>query len=279
MSVTARQLLDKGIEKLTGVGIADAKSDSLILFEYATGINRNDIYVHPEADIDEGSAARFLELTDRRMCHEPVQYITGSQEFMGLEFSVDERVLIPRFDTEILVEEGIKLGLSGMRILDLCTGSGCILLSLLHYSHDCSGIGVDISNDALTVARQNARRLNIEAEFIQCDLYDGLPADERFDLIVSNPPYIRSDVIPTLMEEVRDHEPLLALDGSPDGLMFYRRIISKAPMFLYKEGVLMMEIGFDQGDDVSGLMEQAGLADIKVIKDLSGLDRVVVGRN
>ena len=216
---------------------------------------------------------------------------------MGLTFSVNQNVLIPRMDTEILVEEVLKNLDDGSRILDMCTGSGCILLSLLRYSNDCEGVGVDISEEALEVARDNAGRLALDEtfdllftsggvgrkhidtdkiEFIESNLFNDVKG--KFDVIVSNPPYIRSDVIPTLMEEVRDYEPVLALDGKEDGLYFYREIIKKSPSFLNGGGRLFFEIGYDQAADVVKLMEEAGFKDVVVIQDYAHLDRVVWGR-
>ena len=276
--MTVREATDIAKTGLLDAGIEDAESDSRILLEYITGVTVSDLLTHPEKEMSEEDVSRFKAAVDKRITHIPVQHITGRQEFMGLEFAVDENVLIPRFDTEVLVEEAMRIGLSHMNILDMCTGSGCILLSLLHYSHDCTGTGVDISPEALRVAKANADRLGIEADFIQSDLFKGLDSNKlKYDLIISNPPYIPSGVIPTLMEEVRDHEPHLALDGSADGLSFYRRIISEAPAFLHKGGSLMFEIGFDQAADVSALMEENGFAEVTVVKDLSGNDRVVKG--
>jgi release factor glutamine methyltransferase len=275
--LTVKELIATGKKRLEDEGFSEADSDCFILADYLLGISRNDILIHPDALVSQDKIDCYAAAIDKRLTHVPVQYITGRQEFMGLTFLVDERVLIPRFDTEILVEEVLKRGLSGVRILDICTGSGCILLSLLHYMHESSGVGLDISEDALAVARENAARLGIEAEFIKSDICDGLSEDQRFDVIVSNPPYIRSDVIPTLMEEVKDHEPVLALDGSTDGLVFYRRIAAKAQAFLQREGQLIVEIGFDQGEDVKNIFMTAGYKDVTVIKDLAGLDRVVSG--
>ena len=276
--MTVREATDIAKTGLLDAGIEDAESDSRILLEYITGVTVSDLLTHPEKEMSEEDMSRFKAAVDKRITHIPVQYITGKQEFMGLEFAVDENVLIPRFDTEVLVEEAMRIGLSHMNILDMCTGSGCILLSLLHYSHDCTGTGVDISPEALRVAKANADRLGIEADFIQSDLFMGLNPDKlKYDLIISNPPYIPAGVIPTLMEEVRDHEPHLALDGSADGLFFYRRIISESPAFLHKGGSLMFEIGFDQAANVSALMEENGFAEVSVVKDLSGNDRVVKG--
>lgn len=266
-------------DKLAAAGIEDSQSDSKILFEYITGVTTNELYLNPDKELSDESVNECMEAVNKRIDHIPVQHITGIQEFMGLEFAVNEHVLIPRFDTEVLVEEAMRIELSHLRILDMCTGSGCILLSLLHYSHDCEGVGVDISPEALDVARINADRLGIDAEFVLSDLFDGLKDDKlTYDLIISNPPYIPTDVIPALMEEVKDHEPILALDGSADGLSFYRRIISESPAFITRGGTLMFEIGYDQGEAVSKLMTERGFSDVEVVRDLSGLNRVVYGR-
>jgi len=277
--VTRKEAVNQAAERLNEAGLPDAGTDSRILFEYITGVTINELFLHPDAEISAEDEVRYGEAVDRRLTRMPVQHITGRQEFMGLEFTVSENVLIPRFDTEVLVEEAMRQGLSHMNILDMCTGSGCILLSLMHYSHDCTGTGVDISEEALKVARHNSEKLGIPVRLIRSDLFEGLdPKELKYDLIISNPPYIPSEVIPTLMEEVRDHEPVIALDGSPDGLIFYRRIVSGSPAFLHKGGMLMFEIGCDQADAVSGLMDEAGYEDIEVVKDLSGNDRVVSGR-
>ncbi len=277
--MTVMEVCKAMADKLAAAGIEDSQSDSKILFEYITGVNTNELYLNPDKELSDESVNECMEAVNKRIDHIPVQHITGRQEFMGLEFAVNEHVLIPRLDTEVLVEEAMRIELSHLRILDMCTGSGCILLSLLHYSHDCEGVGVDISPEALEVARMNADRLGIDAEFVLSDLFDGLKDNKlTYDLIVSNPPYIPTDVIPTLMEEVKEHEPILALDGSADGLDYYRRIISESPAFITKGGNLMFEIGYDQGEAVSGLMRDAGYSDVEVVKDLSGLDRVVRGR-
>lgn len=202
---------------------------------------------------------------------------------MGLTFLVNKDVLVPRQDTEVLVEEVMKNLHDGMRILDLCTGSGCILLSLLHYSNDCTGVGVDLSAEALAVARENYERLRIErpemeALFLEGDLFAALSTEGgRFDIIVSNPPYIETDVMSTLMPEVREHEPRIALDGGADGLVFYRRIAQEAGRHLNGGGMLFFEIGCGQADAVREIMEEAGFREIQVVKDFAGLDRVVYG--
>ena len=215
-------------------------------------------------------------MLEKRSAHIPLQQIIGRQSFMGLDFYVDENVLIPRQDTELLVEEALKELHDGMRILDMCTGSGCILLSLLKYSNDCEGIGADISEEALKVVERNRVQLGLEnAAFIRSDLFEAV--EGKFDLLVSNPPYICSDVIDTLMPEVREHEPRQALDGSADGLHFYRRILAECRAYLKPGGMLLFEIGYDQGEAVKRLMEENGFLEVEVKKDYGGLDRVVLG--
>ena len=184
-------------------------------------------------------------------------------------------MLIPRQDTETLVEEVMRNLHDGMRILDMCTGSGCILLSLLRYSNDCVGTGCDLSEAALQVAQENARALSLEAEFIQSDLFEKVQG--KYEIIVSNPPYIPSQEILTLMEEVRDHDPLMALDGREDGLYFYKEIIKGAGQHLHPGGMLFFEIGCTQAEDVSRYLKEAGYKEVTVCKDLAGLDRVVSG--
>lgn len=194
---------------------------------------------------------------------------------MGYPFYVDEHVLIPRQDTETLAEEALKVLKPGMEVLDLCTGSGCILISLMKMCEGLYGAGSDISEEALEVARKNACRLEVNATFIRSSLFEHISG--RYDLIVSNPPYIRTSVIQELQEEVRLHDPFIALDGKEDGLYFYREIIKAGGGYLKPGGYLMFEIGYDQGTEVASLMEKHGYRNIMVKKDLAGLDRVVSG--
>lgn len=266
------------VDTLSKSGFAEAESDSRLIFDYIAGIDRVKLTLDGDMELEPDVEEKLKEALDKRLTHMPVQYITGYQNFMGLEFKVTKDVLIPRMDTETLVEEVLRLGLSNVRVLDLCTGSGCILLSILKYVYGSSGVGVDISDGALRVARANSEALGIDATFIKSDMFESIPRDERFDIIVSNPPYIKSNVIETLMSEVKDYEPMSALDGSADGLRFYRIIADRAPEFLNKGGMLFVEIGYDQGEEVSALITEAGFTDVQVIKDLSGLDRVVSGR-
>ena len=278
--MTYREVYQEGVKVLTEAAIAEAALDARLLLEYVCKTDRNTLLAHGDKVVTEEEQAQYLEKITKRAVHVPLQHITGEQEFMGLTFTVNDKVLVPRQDTEVLVEEVMRNLHDGMRILDMCTGSGCILLSLLQYSNDCTGVGVDLSPDALTVARGNYERIRqqkpeMEASFLESDLFAGV--EGRYDIIVSNPPYIRSDVIPTLMPEVREHEPMMALDGTEDGLFFYREITKKAKDYLNRGGMLYYEIGCDQAKEVCAIMETEGFQEIEVVKDFAGLDRVVYG--
>ena len=280
MSVHDRKNLKSALESailyLQKQGVEEARQDAWLLLEHVCGISHSTYFVHSEDEMPKEQQEQYEALVRKRGEHIPLQQLTGEQEFMGLTFLVNEHVLIPRQDTEVLVEEVMKNLHDGFRILDLCTGSGCILLSLLHYSNDCSGVGADLSEEALEVARKNAEQLGENsALFVQGDLF--APVEGKFEIIVSNPPYICSDVIPTLMEEVREHEPMQALDGGADGLDFYRKIIQGAKEHLCGGGQLFFEIGYDQGEAVQRLMEQAGYREVECVQDFAGLDRVVFG--
>ena len=269
---------EAGKALLAGAGLEEAAWDARLLLEYVCGTTRNDLLVHGDREVTEDKKEQYFECINRRQARIPLQHITGVQEFMGLEFQVNEHVLIPRQDTEILVEEVMKDEYDGSRILDMCTGSGCILISLLHYSNCCEGVGADISAQALKVAEKNAEKLLSQEKrptFAESDLFEKV--NGTFDIIVSNPPYIRTAVIDTLMPEVKEHEPMSALDGFEDGLFFYRRIVEEAPKYLNKGGRLYFEIGHDQSAEVSALMTEAGFKQVRVVKDYAGLDRVVCG--
>lgn len=274
-----RKLYQSGAEILTQAGIEEASLDARLLLEYVCHTDRNTLLAHGDQEVDVQQQAVYEELIAKRSQHIPLQHLTHVQEFMGLAFFVNEHVLIPRQDTEILAEAAMKRLHDGMELLDMCTGSGCILLSLLYYSNDCKGVGADISADALAVAQQNAEHLQkqkrISAEFLQSDLFDKIETGRKFDMLVSNPPYIRSAEIASLMEEVREHEPLGALDGMEDGLYFYRRISRAAKPYLYRGASLLFEIGYDQAQEVCQMLEAEGYREIEVIQDFAGLDRVV----
>ena len=265
-----------GMQKLKEAEIGEAQLDARLLLEEVCGTDHNTLLCHGDREVSEAEEEQYRKALEQRAVHVPLQHLLGYQNFMGLRFQVNEHVLIPRQDTEILVEEAMRYLHDGMRILDLCTGSGCILLSLLHYSNDCEGVGVDISQEALQVAAQNAELLGIKADFLKSDLYEKVTG--KFDLLVSNPPYIERKVIPTLMEEVREYDPYIALDGGEDGLDFYRRIIGGAQDYLKRGGQILMEIGSGQAQAVSELLREAGFKEIDVCKDFAGLDRVVSGR-
>lgn len=265
-----------GMQKLKEAQIGEAQLDARLLLEEVCGTDHNTLLCHGDREVSEAEEEKYRRALEQRAVHVPLQHLLGYQDFMGLRFQINEYVLIPRQDTEILVEEAMRYLHDGMRILDLCTGSGCILLSLLHYSNDCEGVGVDISQEALQVAVQNAELLGIRADFLKSDLYEKVTG--KFDLLVSNPPYIERKVIPTLMEEVREYDPYIALDGGEDGLDFYRRIIGGAQDYLKRGGQILMEIGSGQAQAVSELLYEAGFKEIDVCKDFAGLDRVVSGR-
>ena len=283
--MTYREAYEQGKRLLAERGIEEAGTDARLLLEYVCHTDYQTLYTQGERVLDELQTEIYVNYLKKRADRIPLQYLTHTQSFMGLDFYVNEHTLIPRPDTEILVEEVMRYGQDGMAILDLCTGSGCILLSLLRYSNGCLGVGTDVSKEALAVAEGNAKTLGFaekmtqgELLFLQGDLYDALEKKmPAFDVIVSNPPYIRSEGIPTLMPEVKEYEPRLALDGGDDGLMFYRRIIDGAPAHVKRESALFFEIGADQGDAVKELMLQAGYRDVRIVKDYAGLDRVVYG--
>ena len=273
--MTLREAWKLGKDRLTEAQVPDADLDAWYLLEWCTGVNRSHYLAWPEEAISPEQEEQYRQTLNQRERRIPLQQITGEQEFMGLSFYVNEHVLIPRQDTEVLVEETAKFLKDGMSFLDLCTGSGCILLSLLHLRAGAEGIGADLSPEALKVAAQNRERLGVKAELIESDLFDKI--EGAFDVIVSNPPYIKREEIETLMDEVRLHEPYMALDGHEDGLYFYRKIAEEAPKHLRAGGGLFLEIGWDQGESVSELLWEQGFSDVKVVKDLAGLDRVVEG--
>lgn len=278
--MTLRQAYEEGIERLKEAGIEEAGLDAWYLLEYVTGINRATYFADSNQEMKDSHRATYQTLISERETRIPLQHLTGVQEFMGLEFRVNEHVLIPRQDTEILVETALeKINTKKpLRVLDMCTGSGCILLSVLSYGRkkcEITGVGVDVSDKALQVAKENARILQVDAEWIESDLFSGI--SEKFDMILSNPPYIPSAVIKTLQPEVREHDPLLALDGKEDGLYFYRKIIEESRNYLQPGGWLIFEIGAEQGEAVSSYLKQNGFVQVAVKKDLTGLDRVVCG--
>lgn len=275
--MTLKEAYEYGQVQLKNVQIEDADLDAWYLLEYVTGVSRAMYFMDMNKALSVEEERLYCECVAIRAKHVPLQHITGVQEFMGLEFCVNEHVLVPRQDTEVLVESVLEVLKPGMRVLDMCTGSGCILISLLKLCgfDDVSGVGADVSEGALKVARDNAEKLGVDATLVHSDLFSNVT--QQYDLIVSNPPYIRTAVIEELKDEVKFHDPLLALDGKEDGLYFYRRIVEESTQYLNIGGRLYFEIGHDQGEEVSSLMKEAGFADVTVKKDLAGLDRVVFG--
>ena len=286
--MTYKDIVLGGIKELKDAGVSEYELDARLLFEEAFGVDRSFLILNADTEnTNADSCEKYKEYIEKRSKRVPLQHILGYQDFMGLRFEVDGRVLIPRQDTEILVEEAIKELHDGMSVLDICTGSGCILISLLNYSNDCSGIGVDISEDALEVAKTNANMLltsqtqkDSDISFMKADVLSEFPTElmePKFDLVVSNPPYIESDVIEELEPEVKDFDPMLALDGGKDGLVFYRRLSEVLDKTLKKGGWFFFEIGYNQAEAVKELFSDE-YTDIEVIKDYAGLDRVIKGR-
>ena len=271
-----RDAFEKGKDILERAGVAESALDARLLLECVCETDHSALLVHPERELTSAEEEKFLGFIDRREKREPVAYILGKWEFMGLPFNVDGNVLIPEQDSEFLVEEALKHCEDGMRFLDLCTGSGCIALSILKYTNETKALCTDISDKALLVAKENAASLGLSdrCEFEETDLFP--KQKQKFDLIVSNPPYIPSEVIEGLEPEVKDYEPRLALDGNKDGLSFYRRIAEMAGEYLFSSGYLILEIGFDQAEGVSKILEDTGrFHEIEAVKDFSGNDRVV----
>ncbi len=267
--------LQRGRKFLKDNGIEEADVDAWHLLSHVLEIDRAYFFIHRDEKMPEDKIETYQELLNERVKNIPVQYITGKQEFMGLEFQVNENVLIPRQDTEILVEEVLKV-CHGKTVLDLCTGSGCIIISLAKLGKVKEATASDISYKALEVARLNAINHNVSINFIESDLFEKI--DGEYDIIVSNPPYISSKDMEDLMAEVKDYEPRLALDGSDDGLLYYRRIVKVARRHLKDNGLIFFEIGYNQGEEVQDLLRREGFVDISLYKDLAGLDRLVSGR-
>lgn len=272
---TFEELWTEGTGRLEESQVAEAKLNAWYLLAEACSISRADYFLCREKDVSKEKEMCYREWITKRATHYPLEYITGKQEFMGLSFHVNEHVLIPRQDTEILVEEVLRVS-EGKTILDMCTGSGCIAISIAKFGSAENVHAVDVSKDALMVAKENALEHEVSVHFIESDLFTNV--EETYDIIVSNPPYIESHVIETLMPEVKQFEPRLALDGTEDGLYFYRKITEEASKYLTDKGEIFYEIGYNQGDAVKNILREAGFSDVKVIKDLAGLDRVVHGR-
>lgn len=275
---TYKDALEYGKQRLLECEIEDANLDAWLLLEYVSGISRSWYFIHENEEISEDDIEEYQILIEQRGKHIPLQQLTKEAYFYGMKFFVNENVLIPRQDTEVLVEQVLSLskGKENLKLLDMCTGSGCILLALLANLKQASGTGVDLSEKALEVAQRNGKELGIEVSWVQSDLFDKVSGS--YDIIVSNPPYIETSVIEGLMDEVKLYEPRMALDGTEDGLFFYREITMQAGKYLKNNGILAFEIGYNQGKAVSEFMKENGYEEVQVLQDLAGLDRVVTGR-
>jgi len=270
--LTLKEALAKAVDKLQQMEVPDADIDAWYLLSYVTGLDRAAFFLHGEEPMAESDMIRYRDLVTKRGERIPLQHLTGEQEFMGLDFHVNEHVLIPRQDTECLVERVLPY-VDGKRVLDVCTGSGCIAIAIAKLGKPLIVHGVDISEEALAVARQNATELNASVELFVGDLMTKM--DGQYDVIVSNPPYIPPSVIEGLMPEVRLHEPMLALDGGQDGLEFYRRIAGQAVTRLAPNGRLFLEIGCEQAAAVAEILQKQGYREVQVFQDLAGKDRIV----
>lgn len=263
-------------------GIDTAELDARLFAEAAFEMDRLELVNREREAVPEQQMQALEAFAARRLAGEPVVRILGEKEFWGLSFKLNAATLVPRPETELLVERGLEVigALEGARILDLGTGTGCIPIALLTEYSDVTAVAIDLSAEALEMARFNAGRHGVGERFrtLKGSWFDPLEPGERFDLITSNPPYVETAVIAGLMPEVREHDPRLALDGGPDGLAAYRAIAAEAGLFLRPEGVLLLEIGFDQGNTVSDILVGAGFSQVEVVPDLSGLDRMVVAQ-
>lgn len=273
--MTYQALLQQTETLLAQGGVREYKEDAWLLYAHAFKVERAQFFLHADEDMKEDcekEKALLKEYIKSRLQHQPVQYILGYQEFMGYRFVVNDAVLIPRFDTEILVEEALKYT-KGRRVLDVCTGSGCIAIVLALLGKAKKVDALDISADALHVARENARIHGCDIHFYESDMFEKVK--DCYDCIVSNPPYIPSKEIAGLDREVAQNEPLQALDGGEDGLYFYRKLAHEAGKHLTTGGNLLLEIGWNQGQDVTALLQGEGYTDIQVGKDYAGLDRII----
>lgn len=278
--LTYRQMCHNGAAILADAGITDAEYDSFALLEYITGMDRTAYILNGSKSVPEDIAERYDAVIDRRSSHIPLQHITGQAWFYGRGFNVNSDVLVPRQDTEVLVSEALKVINAKDSVLDMCTGSGCIIITLALEKKLGRALGADISEAALKVASGNREKLGADdVTFVKSNIFSDINVnDELFDVIVSNPPYIATGEIETLTEEVRIHDPYIALDGLEDGLHFYREITQQSMNYIKSGGWLLYEIGCTQAHDVSDIMSEYGYSNIKVIKDLAGLDRVVMGQ-
>ena len=277
MEILVKDFVKENTDKLDAAGISDASVDIWLLLEHFADIKKSDYLANPNMELTKVVAEQVEEAVEKRINHIPVQHIIGQTEFMGLTFKVNENVLVPRLDTEILVDEVVKyVGDEFVSILDMCTGSGCIAITISDMCDNATVVASDISKDALEVAKENNQINQTDATFVESDLFENV--EGLFDVIVSNPPYIKTEEIENLMDEVKLHDPRLALDGGESGLDFYQKIIEQSGDYLKTDGKIFFEIGFDQAEEVSKILKDNGYKDIVVKKDLAMNDRVVYAK-
>jgi len=283
---TIKQFWLYASESLKNAGNETPVLEAGVMLCHVLKCDRAYLYSHDDRVLQEAECEELELILQRRLQNVPLQYLLGETEFMSLTFKVSPAVLIPRQDTELLAEKCIGLAASldsqsgeALRVLDMCTGSGCIAVSIAHYCPAARVVASDMSQAALEVAEINSEAAGVKdrLEFRRGDLFEAIGQEERFDIIAGNPPYIETATVQGLQAQVRDHEPFMALDGGADGLCFYRRIVAAAPGFLKENGYLVLEIGYNQSESVSKLMEES-FDGVTVIKDLGGNDRVVLGR-
>ena len=278
-----KEVLKSSIEEINKLNIEDASMKVKMLLSDILGKEKEYLLIHDNEEVSQDVLDNFYAKLNRLKDEEPIQYILNKQEFMGFEFYVDENVLIPQPDTEILVEEVVDISKkinnnsNELRVLDMCTGSGAIAISLSKLIENASVSASDISDGALNVAKENAIKNSVNIEFYKSDLFNDISKNVKFDIIVSNPPYIQTEVIKGLSKEVQS-EPFIALDGGEDGLVFYREIIKNAKDYIVEDGYLALEIGYDQKESVTNLLRENGYKNIYSKTDLAGNDRVVVGQ-
>ncbi len=289
LEMTVFEILNWATNYLRDRRIENPRLNAELLLVHSLNLSREALYTHLHDEMEKEGRETLEELIGRRVSGEPLQYILGRQEFWSIDFRVDPRVLIPRPETEVLVEEALsvllEMGSNGTSfILEIGTGSGAVAISLAKEARNLFLVAADISREALLLARENARGAGVsdQIEFVNGDLfgpYRLLEGREPFDMILSNPPYIARQEIEGLAREVKDYEPTIALDGGEDGLDFYRRITSQGPSYLRKGGWLLLELGQGQGEKVSEWMERSGsFSETKLIQDLSGIERIVKGQ-
>ena len=280
MGLSIAEALFEATQVLRTAGVPESRRDAGSLLAHVIQKDRTFLISHAEQKLEPHTVHEFRDVVERRAAGEPLQYITGQQDFYGRAFRVTPDVLIPRPETELLVEAALGL-MNGSRFCDVGTGSGCIAVTLLCESRDSQAVGLDVSPAAIAIAKENAgaQRVDQRIEFLLSDCFDALAENTvPFDLIVSNPPYVSADVVAGLQREVKDHEPMVALTPGPDGLSIIRRLITEAPQFLQKDGHLLLEIGFDQGEAVRELVEGSKFKLLEIHPDLQGIPRIVILR-